>query len=177
MARTSRKDEETKARRPGKKAERGKASGVCLCGAVTLEIDTPVVWAWHDHSASSRRAHGAVYATYVGSWRSKFRVARGADKIARFVDETSGNARSFCSRCGTPLIYERKRSPKMVNLPRSLFAERTGREPRYHIAIDELQDWIYTGASLAPLKGYPGVMWERSRKKRGAVAPLFDPDF
>ena len=136
-----------------------------------LEIDTPVFWAWHDHSASSRRAHGAVYATYVGTWRSKFRVAKGEGEITRFVEPASGNARSFCARCGTPLMYERKRSPKMVNVPRSLFRERTGREPRYHVAIDELQDWIYTGASLAPLKGYPGVMWERPKKKRGATAP------
>ena len=34
---------------------------------VAFEIDTPARWAWHDHSASSRRAHGAAYATYVGS--------------------------------------------------------------------------------------------------------------
>jgi len=40
--------------------------GRCLCGAVELEIDFPAFWAWHDHSAASRRAHGAAYATYVG---------------------------------------------------------------------------------------------------------------
>jgi hypothetical protein len=177
MARAGRKDKETKARRPGRKAERGKASGACLCGAVTLEIDTPVFWAWHDHSCASRRAHGAVYATYVGTYRSKARIAKGEASVKRFVDRATGNVRSFCGTCGSPLMFERKQSPKWVNLPRALFAERTGREPRYHIAIDELQDWIYTGAPLAPLKGYPGVMWERPKKKRGTAAPLFDPDF
>jgi hypothetical protein len=95
----------------------------------------------------------------------------------RFEEEATGNVRSFCGKCGTPLIYERKRSPKWVNLPRALFAGRTGREPRYHIAIDELQEWIYTGAALVPLKGYPGVVWERPRKTRGKPAPVFEPDF
>jgi hypothetical protein len=160
-----------------RKEPRATATGQCLCGAVVLEIDVPVMWAWHDHSAPSRKAHGAAYATYVGSWRSKFRVKKGAAAITRFEDEATGTARNFCARCGTPLMYERRRSPKMVNLPRALFAERTGREPRYHIAIDELQEWIYTGAALVPLKGYPGVVWERPRKKRGKTAPVFEPDF
>jgi hypothetical protein len=91
------------------------------------------------------------------------------------LDLDSGNVRSFCKRCGTPLMYERKRSPKWVNLPRALFTGRTGREPRYHLAIEEMQDWIYTGAKLAPLKGYPGVMWERPKKRR--AEHLFEPDF
>jgi len=179
MARANRKDEESSARQtPRRKAEKGKASGTCLCGAVVLEIGTPVVWAWHDHSVASRRAHGAAYATYVGSWRSKFRIAKGEDKIARFVEEATGNARSFCKRCGTPVMYERKRSPQMVNLPRALFTERTGRDTKYHIRIEELQDWAYLGAPVGPLKGYPGVMVERSRKKkRPETAPLFEPDF
>src|SRR5262249_37439709 len=138
MARASRKDEETKPLKPRKKAERGKARGSCLCGAVEVEVDTPVFWAWHDHSAASRRAHGAVYATYVGTYRSKARIAKGEAKAKRFVEPESGNVRIFCGTCGSPLMFERKQSPKWVNLPRALFTERTGREPRYHIAIDEL---------------------------------------
>lgn len=143
------------------------ATGQCLCGAVQVEIEIPARWAWHDHSQASRRAHGAAYATYVGSWRRRFRVTKGATAITRFKDETSGTTRSFCARCGTPLLYERSRSAHMVNIPRALFSTRTGREPRYHIAIDQLQDWAYRGEPLVPLKGFPGVVWERpNRKKR-----------
>jgi hypothetical protein len=61
----------------------------------------------------------------------------------------------------------------MVNIPRALFENRTGREPRYHVAIEELQDWTYMGESLIPLKGFPGVVWERptrnKRSKRGGL--------
>ena len=149
---------------------RGKASvvqaaGQCVCGAVRLEIDVPARWAWHDHSAASRHAQGCAFATYVGSYRSRFRILAGADSITRFEDAAAGTARGFCARCGTPLYYERARSPTMVNIPRALFAVRTGREPRYHVALHEAPDWTYAGAPLAPLKGYPGVMWERPRRK------------
>jgi hypothetical protein len=140
--------------------------GRCLCGAVELEIDFPAFWAWHDHSAASRRAHGAAYATYIGCWRKHARVMKGQRSIARFEDATTESTRCFCSRCGTPILYERKRWPHMINIPRALFTGRTGREPRYHVAIEELQDWTYTGNRLVALKGYPDIVWERPKSRR-----------
>lgn len=159
-----------KAARKTPRAPSTRTAGQCLCGDVALEIDVPARWAWHDHSSASRRAHGAAYATYVGCWRSRFRVTKGLASIARFEDDATGTARSFCARCGTPLMYERAHAPQMVNIPRALFAHRTGREPHYHVAIQELQEWTYTGAPLAPLKGFPGIVWEHSRRRRRAAA-------
>ena len=47
-------------------------------------------------------------------------------------------------------------------MPRALFTSGVGREPRYHIAIDEIQEWTYLGEKLGPLKGFPGVVWTGS---------------
>ena len=153
-------------RKKAKAVSPGKpAAGQCLCGKVVFEIDVPARWAWHDHSAASRRAHGAAYATYVGSWRKRFRIVKGEAALARYEDAQSKTVRSFCSNCGTPVICERARSPHMVNIPRALFLARTGREPLYHIAIEELQEWTWTGTPLIPLKGFPGVFWHRSKRK------------
>lgn len=144
------------------------AQARCLCGAVRLEIDYPAFWAWHDHSEASRRAHACAYATYVGSWKSCFRVVKGAKSIRRYEDKAAGGTRSFCSTCGTPLFYERARAPKWVNIPRALFEARTGREPRYHLSLEEAPEWAYRGETLAPLKNYPGVMWQRPKSKQRA---------
>jgi hypothetical protein len=146
----------------------GLSKGQCLCGKVCIAIDTPARWAWHDHSQATRRAHGAAYATYVGSWRKRFRVTRGKAAIARYEDKPTGTVRHFCASCGTPVYYERARSPHMVNIPRALLEGRTGRQPLYHIAIEQLQEWAYTGEPLVPLKGFPGVVWQRSKKKKPA---------
>src|ERR1700728_4165656 len=98
----------TDLRRDTQMAKAGKAAGIaqgqCLCGNVRFEIDTPARGARHDHSAASRRAHGAAYATYVGSWRKRFRVTKGEAGITRFEDKVSKTVRSFCTRCGTPLF-------------------------------------------------------------------------
>ena len=149
--------------------------GRCLCGAVELEIDFPAFWAWHDHSAASRRAHGAAYATYIGCWRKHARVAQGQRSIARFEDAKTGSTRSFCSRCGTPLLYERQRSLHMVNIPRALFTGRTGREPRYHVAIEELQDWAYTGKRLVPPRAIQ-ISSENSRNSGNARVTVDHPE-
>ena len=156
------------------KRDRVTAEAACVCGAVRVEIVLPAVWAWHDHSAASRHAQGCAYATYVGSWKSRFQILAGAEHLTRYADEATGTVRSFCARCGTPVLYERPRSPKMVNIPRALFKARTGREPRYHMFLSEAADWTYSGEPLAPLKGYPGVMWERpKRKKRRTMEGMF----
>jgi hypothetical protein len=144
------------------------AKGRCLCGAVELELGVPARWAWHDHSEKSRRAHGAAYATYVGSYRRKLRILKGAEHITRYEDGRT--TRSFCARCGAPLMYERAHSPQMVNVPRALFETRVGREPRYHVAIDELREWAYLGERLVPLRGFPGIVWDRSRRKGRAAS-------
>jgi hypothetical protein len=146
------------------------SAGQCVCGGVRLEIDVPARWAWHDHSRASRHAQGCAFATYVGSWRSRFRILQGSERITRFEDAQAGTARSFCTTCGTPLFYESKRSPQMVNIPRALFTERTGREPRYHMSLHEQAEWTYLGEPLVPLKGFPGVMWERPGRKKDRKA-------
>ena len=145
-------------------------AGNCLCGAVEIEIGIPAFWAWHDHSRASQRAQGCAYATYIGCWRSKVRIVQGSKSIARYEDAKTRAARSFCVRCGTPLLYERAHAPQMVNIPRALFGTRTGREPRYHLSIEEAPEWEYHGEALVPLKGYPGVLQERPRRKKTRLA-------
>jgi hypothetical protein len=143
--------------------------GRCLCGAVEIEIGYPARWAFHDHCEASRRAHGAAYATYLGCWKSRFRIATGDEHVARYEDKAAGCVRRFCKKCGTPVAYERAHSPQMVNTPRALFADRTGREPLYHTSIGELQDWTWLGERLVPLKGFPGVFWTRAKPKKREI--------
>jgi hypothetical protein len=137
-----------------------------LCGAVQLEIDFPAFWAWHDHSAASRRAHGAAYATYIGCWRKHARVAKGRRSIAHFEDATTESTRSFCSQCGTPLFYERKRSPHMVNIPRALFAGRTGRELAITWPSKSFRIGPTQAIGLSPLRGLSRIVWEPPKSGR-----------
>ena len=140
--------------------------GQCACGDVRIAIDVPAFWAWHDHSRATQVAQGCAYATYIGCWRSRLRILDGAESLTRFENPSTGSARCFCSRCGTPVFYERRHGARMVNIPRALFVMRTGREPRYHIGLTESPEWAYRGEAVAHLKGYPGVMRVRSKRQK-----------
>lgn len=141
------------------------ARGACVCGTVRFEMDSPSVWAWHDHSRASRRAHGAAYATYVGTWKSRFRLLEGEEALTDYADPETGTLRRFCSRCGAPVVFQRPHAPKMLNIPRALFETGVGREPRYHLHVEETPEWAHRCAKLRPLKGYPGVLWEGSGRR------------
>ena len=143
-----------------------KTAGRCSCGAVEIEIDVPAFWAWHDHSKATQRAQGCAYATYIGCWRSKVRIARGTKSVQHYEDKATRAVRSFCGKCGTPLLFARAHAPRMVNVPRALFETRTGREPRYHLYKAESPEWAYREEPLGPLKNYPGVLVERPRRKK-----------
>ena len=143
-----------------------------MCGAVVIAIAFPAFWAWHDHSKATQHAHGAPYATFVGCWKSRVRVVKGEKALTRFENDATRTARSFCAKCGTPIFYERPHAPKWINIPRALFAVRTGREPRYHLGLAESAEWEYRGEPLKPLKGFPGVMWERPKRKKKPNDPF-----
>jgi len=139
--------------------------GRCGCGIIKFEIKYPARWAYHDHSAATRTLMGAAAMTYVGSWRKRFRIVEGEEALSDYRDDEKGITRRFCIECGSPVAYERDASPHMVNIPRGLFQEGVGREPRYHVRKGEGPDWAYTGEKIGPLKGYPSVLYERPRKK------------
>src|SRR6516225_11181530 len=104
----------------------------------------------------------SAYAVLEGQFR-QFAATLG------FSVEAAAQRRGWASSCSGSIIsqtYERKRSPHMVNIPRALFTGRTGLEPRYHVAIEELQDWAYTGNRLVPVKVYPSIVWERPKSRR-----------
>src|SRR5258707_13607784 len=96
----------------------GIATGQCLCGRVSFEIDTPARWAWHDHSPASRRAHGAAYATYAGSWRKRFRITKGEQDTPRYEDKPTKTPPSSCPHSAPPSTHDRAPSPHMVTSSR-----------------------------------------------------------
>ncbi len=145
--------------------------GSCGCGVIEFEIKYPARWAYHDHSRATRRALGGAITTYVGSWRKRFRITAGEAQLSEYRDEENGLTRRFCIECGTPVAYERDASPHMVNIPRGLFTEGVGREPRYHVRMSEMPDWAYTGEQVNPLKDYPTVLYERPRKSKKPKTP------
>ena len=128
----------------------------CLCGAVRLEADPPSKFLAHCHCENCRRAHGAAFVTWIGFPRAAFRVAGGADELARYATDT-GATRSFCRRCGSTLLYESPRWPDDVHVAAGALLDPPDRAPGAHVYADRAVGWCALADELPRYGGPDGT--------------------
>ncbi len=87
--------------------------GSCLCGGVRYEITGEFESMSHCHCSMCRKAHGAAFATYAEVESRHLRFTSGHELICEY--RSSGEAkRTFCSRCGSNLLFLPEESPNLV---------------------------------------------------------------
>ena len=143
-------------------------SGRCLCGAVELRFDFLAFWAWQDHSdgePSRSRALRTRPISAVGG--SAPALVKGQKSIARFEDAKP--TRSEASAPGAELhCFTRASALRTWSIPRghSPAAVRDASPavawPSRNYRVSDTN----IGNRLIPLKGYPGIVWERPKSLR-----------
>ena len=141
-------------------------AGRCLCGAVGFEIDYPAALGL---ARSFQRKPARA-------WRRLRHLCR---QLAQAFSHHQGDGQDYPlrgqGRENHAKLLRAMRHAAVLRAralaahgqhPARAVLSRTGRQPLYHIAIEELQEWAYTGQPLVPLKGFPGVVWQRSKKKK-----------
>jgi hypothetical protein len=118
----------------------GTAKGSCFCGAVQFTVDLPTLWCAHCHCSMCRRAHGAGFVTWVGVPRGSFHLVAGDEVLTRFQSSAQA-VRSFCSRCGSTLLFESQRWPGEVHVVRANFDTPIDREPSANVYWSDRVEW------------------------------------
>jgi hypothetical protein len=80
-----------------------RATGRCLCGAITLEIRGPLRDVVVCHCGQCRRQHGAPPSYTAAAW-SDVRL-KGEQNLAWYQSSPEAR-RGFCSSCGASLFWE-----------------------------------------------------------------------
>ena len=115
--------------------------GSCLCGAVTFEIDEFLPQVAHCHCSMCRKFHGAAYATIAGVSRTKFRWVSGEDALKGYTAE-NGTTRTFCSHCGSSLMFSSPRAPEeVVEIALGSVDGDVPVEPNAHIFVGSCANW------------------------------------
>jgi hypothetical protein len=78
-------------------------TGGCFCGAIRYEALGRPFDETNCHYSICRRTTGAPFVTWFSVRPSDFRIIKG--EPMRF-NSTEKGVRSFCSRCGTQLMFE-----------------------------------------------------------------------
>jgi hypothetical protein len=126
-------------------------TGGCLCGAVRLRAALPPNWVAHCHCSMCRRAHGAGFVTWVGFPRAAVTIESGEDQLTRFRSSAQAT-RSFCSRCGSMLLFQSGRWPDETHLTLACLDSAGGLEPQAHAYWASRAPWAdWRGAELPTL--------------------------
>jgi hypothetical protein len=125
--------------------------GGCLCGAVRLRATLPANWVAHCHCSMCRRAHGAGFVTWVGFPRDAVAVESGDGLLTRFRSSALAT-RSFCSRCGSMLLFESGNWPDETHVTLACLDSADGLEPAVHAYWGSRAPWAdWSGRALPTL--------------------------
>lgn len=135
-------------------------TAACLCGAVQLHVDDAdsggVKWCANCHCSMCRRAHGAGVVAWVGVKRAAFHIDRGAEVLARYRSSPPAQ-RSFCSKCGSPLLFESERWPDEIHIALAAVVEPHGLKPTVHAFFDDRAAWVHVDDGLPRRGGVTGT--------------------
>lgn len=97
--------------------ERSRFSGHCLCGAIRYEITGEPLIVAQCHCEECRRLSGTGH-TVGAMFHAEDLVLKG--ELVEFSYQSAKNSRvtkSFCPRCGSPVLGRNSRTPDYVTLP------------------------------------------------------------
>lgn len=127
------------------------ATGRCLCGEVSWELDGPFQWMSHCHCSRCRKAHGAAFGTYLAAPASGFRV-RGSEHVKRW-ESSPGFFRCFCGRCGSAVPGDA--ADGLAFAPVGNFDDDPGVRALAHIFVASKAPWFEIRDSVPCYDAYP----------------------
>ena len=115
--------------------------GSCLCGEVRYEIAGGLHSITHCHCSMCRKAHGAAFASYAEAETRDLRFTAGEKLISRYRSAEQSQ-RSFCSRCGSNLLFESEEAPALVYVAAGGFDSELQLRPSSHIFVGSKAPWF-----------------------------------
>ncbi len=131
----------------------GKLTGECLCGKVTIELESAHGEIDVCHCSMCQQWTGSMYA---GIESNAFTIA-GEENIATF-QSSDWAERAFCKTCGSNLWYRFKPTGSRTFLA-GMFDLPSGLPIKHQIFVDEKPDW-YDLAQDSPMKTGPEIIAE-----------------
>ncbi len=130
--------------------------GGCLCGGVRFEVTTPTRFCAHCHCSMCRRAHGAPLVTWTGVPNSQFHLIRGAELLHDYASSAEAT-RSFCSKCGSTMLFRSTRWPGEVHVATGCFDGELDRRPSSHVFWSDRVTWLDFDDDLPKRGGASGI--------------------
>jgi hypothetical protein len=119
--------------------------GGCLCGAIRYRVTGEPSSSSVCHCRSCRLASGAPSVAWFVVTRAQFTLVHGEPTSFRSSPPV---IRSFCGRCGTPLLYQHDDDPDAVEITTATLDDPERFAPTAEIWLSEKVRWAASDASL-----------------------------
>jgi hypothetical protein len=117
-----------------------RATGRCLCGAVTYEVRGPLRDIILCHCVECRRWSGTIGA-FAATRREDLAIEEtGALRWIDSPDSSRGAQRGFCSECGSSLFWQ-GRGAERIGIAAGTLDAPTGLRVAAHIYTHQAGDW------------------------------------
>ncbi len=135
--------------------------GGCLCGAVRYRISRFQPRIAHCHCTMCQRFHGAAFSTLGEVRVNDFSWLQGQSKVHSYRAE-NGTHRSFCSVCGSSLLFESpyNREDQTLEVAIATLDDPGSLQPDAHMYTDTQVPWITLGDHLPRYHAYRAVTEE-----------------
>ncbi|MBK8979670.1 MAG: GFA family protein [Planctomycetes bacterium] len=130
--------------------------GSCACGASRFECDAPPRFVCHCHCGNCRKAHGAAFVTWAGFRDEQFRWTSESAQLGRWLTDT-GATRTFCTVCGTTMLYASPRWPGEVHVAVAVLDDAEDLVPKLHVYADRAPRWCPITDALPRYGGPTGT--------------------
>ena len=132
-----------------------KASGSCLCGAVTYQFDGPVKVFQYCHCSRCRKFTGAAHAANIIIDPADFQWLSGEESVGRFeLPEAKHFATSFCTKCGSSLPWLTKSGTAVV-IPAGTLDSDPRVKPTQNVFYASRAPWFETVDNLTTYQELP----------------------
>lgn len=142
---------------PVESAVEPRATGRCLCGAVTYEVRGPLRDVVICHCVECRRWSGTGAGAFAAAHDDDLVVAGDALRWAESPDSIRNARRGFCLDCGTSLFWKAPQLERTGIAAGTLDAP-TGLRVAAHIYTHQVADWSELPEDGLPRDPEPGAI-------------------
>ena len=114
--------------------------GSCLCNSIQYEIHGELGQAMMCHCSKCRKANGSAFAVNAAVKADEFKIVSGKEFITEF-ESTPGVFRSFCKKCGSPLVSRRPSQADVLRLRIGTLDTPVQVLPIAHIFVGSKAEW------------------------------------
>lgn len=130
------------------------ATGSCLCGAVTYEIDQELSDVIVCHCTDCQKSSGSAVSHNIVVATENLKLTGATPQtFAKVVDSGRTLTRTFCGVCGSQLFSQRNTNPEMMVVKSGTLDDRQGFKVVMDIWTASANPWLARDPSLPQHEG------------------------